>query len=369
MLVLYRKYRPQKFSEVVGQEETVKILENEIKQDKLAHAYLFAGPRGVGKTTLARILAKTVNCANRKKGETEPCNQCLSCQEISQGKSFDLIEIDAASNRGINEIRELKERIRFLPTMSRYKVFIIDECQMLTPEAFNALLKTLEEPPSYAIFILATTQIHKLPETIVSRCQNFNFTKISLDKIVNYLGEIAKKENIKISEKVLKTVAYRSEGCVRDALSLLGQIFALRGEEITSEEITLEEAELVIPPAQLNLVIKLFDCLIKKEKREAVELINKLLSEGGDLEQFITDLIDFLRKVLLEKVGVLDETYKAQLDEESSRNLSKLAEAVDFKRLVEIIERFIKVKTGFEYNEIPQLPVELAILEVCEGLS
>ena len=366
-LVLYRKYRPQKFSEVVGQEETVKILKNEIKQDKLAHAYLFAGPRGVGKTTLARILAKTVNCANRKKEETEPCNKCLSCQEISGGKSFDLIEIDAASNRGINEIRELKERIRFLPTMSRYKVFIIDECQMLTPEAFNALLKTLEEPPSYAIFILATTQVYKLPETIISRCQNFNFTKISLDKIVKYLREIAKKENIKISEKVLKTVAYRSEGCVRDALSLLGQIFALKGEEIMPREITLEEAELVIPPAQLNLVIKFFDCLIKKEKGAAIESINKLLSEGGDLEQFITDLIDFLRKVLLEKVGVLDETYKVQLDEESNKNLTKLAEAVDFKELVGIIERFIKVKTGFEYNEIPQLPVELAILEVCQG--
>ncbi|PIZ90441.1 DNA polymerase III, subunit gamma and tau, partial [bacterium (Candidatus Moisslbacteria) CG_4_10_14_0_2_um_filter_36_61] len=261
-MVLYRKYRPQKFSELIGEKEIITILQNEIKQEKTAHAYLFAGPRGVGKTTMARILAKAVNCANRKKGEAEPCDQCLSCQEIAQGKSFDLIEIDAASNRGINEIRELKERIRFLPSLSRFRVFIIDEVHMLTPEAFNALLKTLEEPPSYVLFILATTKIHELPETIISRCQVFKFTKIPLEEIVDYLKEIAKKEGVKISEEVLKIIAFRSEGCARDAMSLLGQIIALGDKEIT-----LEEAMLVLPPSQLNLVIDLLDLLIKKEAK------------------------------------------------------------------------------------------------------
>jgi len=360
-MVLYRKYRPQKFSELIGEKEIITILQNEIKQEKTAHAYLFAGPRGVGKTTMARILAKAVNCANRKKGEAEPCDQCLSCQEIAQGKSFDLIEIDAASNRGINEIRELKERIRFLPSLSRFRVFIIDEVHMLTPEAFNALLKTLEEPPSYVLFILATTKIHELPETIISRCQVFKFTKIPLEEIVDYLKEIAKKEGVKISEEVLKIIAFRSEGCARDAMSLLGQIIALGDKEIT-----LEEAMLVLPPSQLNLVIDLLDLLIKKEAKGAIELVNNLLAEGGDLDQFITDFIDFLRKVFLQKVGVLDESYKFHLDEELNKNLTRLALSIDLKDLVRLIERFVKLKIGFEYSEIPQLPIELAILELSQ---
>jgi len=360
-MVLYRKYRPQKFSELIGQKEIITILENEIKQEKIAHAYLFAGPRGIGKTTLARVLAKAVNCVNRKKGEAEPCNQCLSCLEITQGKSLDLIEIDAASNRGINEIRELKERIRFLPTLSRYKVFIIDEVQMLTPEAFNALLKTLEEPPSYAIFILATTQFYKIPETIVSRCQVFKLSRVSLAEIASYLKEIAKKEGVKISDKVAEIVAFRSEGCVRDGLSLLGQILSLGEREITEAQ-----TELVLPPTQINLIVRFLHLIIKKQAKEAVTLVNNLLAEGGDLEQFLDDLIEFLRKVILQKVGVLAERQFVQFDEETNKNLIKIAESVDSKEtLLKIIERFLKVKIGFEYHDIPQLAIELAILDLC----
>jgi len=357
-MVLYRKYRPQKFSEIVGQQETVKILTNEIKTDKIAHAYLFSGPRGTGKTTTARILAKAINCSNRKKGQAEPCNQCLSCREIIQGKSLDLIEIDAASNRGINDIRELKERIRFLPTVGRYKVFIIDECHSLTPDAFNALLKMLEEPPTYVVFILATTKIHKLPATIISRCQNFNFTKIPSAKIADYLKKITDKEKVKIPDQVLKTVAYRAEGCLRDALSLLGQVLSIGGKEITQAE-----AEIVIPPAQLDLAINFLDFLIAKNRKKAIEMINKLLSEGGDLEQFITDFINFLREILLKKIGVLEETH---FDEVANEKLDKLIQTIDLKILIKIIERFIKVKIGFGYSEIPQLPIELAILDICQ---
>jgi len=196
---LYRKYRPQKFSEVIAQNHIKVTLENEITSGKIAHAYLFSGPRGIGKTTIARIFAKSLNCQNRV--GAEPCNECVSCLEIGEGRSLDLVEIDAASNRGINEIRELKEQIKYTPVKSKYKIFIIDEVHMLTAEAFNALLKTLEEPPAYAIFILATTEAHKLPDTIISRCQRFDFKKVPFSDIVAHLGRLSAAEGIDVEKK------------------------------------------------------------------------------------------------------------------------------------------------------------------------
>jgi len=235
--VLYRKYRPQKFSEFVGQEHIVKTLTNAISSGLISHAYLFYGPRGSGKTTIARLFAKAVNCQNRKGGDFEPCNQCFSCKEISEGRAVDLIEIDAASHRGIDEIRDLREGIKFAPTRLKYKVFIIDEAHQLTKEAANALLKTLEEPPSHAIFILATTEIHKMIPTIISRCQRFDFRKLTVPEILKKLEIICQKEKIKIEKVALELIAQNAQGSMRDAESLLDQV----STSFDKKEIKLEE--------------------------------------------------------------------------------------------------------------------------------
>ncbi len=363
-LVLYRKYRPQTFKEAIGQKHIIQILQNEIRQDKLAHAYLFAGPRGIGKTTVARILAKTANCekiqkeANFRKN-AEPCNVCPICQEINAGRSLDLIEIDAASNRGINEIRELRERVRFPPSRNKYKVFIIDEVHMLTPEAFNALLKTLEEPPLYIIFILATTEIHKVPETIISRCQSFNFIKVESKEIIKRLKEIVTKEGIEVEEEVIQNIVYRSEGCVRDAESLLSQILAFDGKRVT-----LAQAELILPSTQINYIFKLLENLIKKDAGAAIKLIGELSENGVDLQQFIKDLIEILRKILLLQAGLESKEVLIEFDNQAKETLQKSAKLIEAKHLVAMIEEFIRAQQNLDYAEIPQLPIELAIIKL-----
>ena len=239
-LVLYRKYRPKTFSEIIGQEHVVQTLTNAISSGMISHAYLFSGPRGNGKTTIARLLAKAVNCQNRKNGEFEPCNKCSSCLEIMENRSMDLIEIDAASHRGVDEVRELRDGIGFVPTKSKYKVFIIDESHQLTKEASNALLKTLEEPPAHAIFILATTEIHKMIPTIISRCQRFDFRKLTIPEIIKRLEIIAKKEEVKVEKAALELIAIAASGSIRDAESLLDQALTYSGglnRELKAEDI------------------------------------------------------------------------------------------------------------------------------------
>ena len=362
-MVIYRKYRPKNFKEVIGQDNIIYILENEIKTDKIAHAYLFTGPRGLGKTTTARLMAKAVNCLNRKKGQSEPCNKCTVCSSVNEGRFGDLVELDAASQTGVDNVREnIISYSRIPPTIGKYKIFVIDEAHMLSKSAFNALLKTLEEPPSYVIFILATTEVHKIPDTIISRCQRFNFRKVSLEKIVDRLEKIAKAEKIKIDKKVLQSVAVRSEGCVRDAESLFNQIFALGGKEIT-----LEEASLVIPLSQTNLIIEFLEMIFEKKDSKAVALVNQLMNEGIDLEQFSSDLISFLRKLILIKIGAINDDLYWQQDESNLKEAEKLVKTVDLKRLIEIIEGFIKTKAQFGYSPIPQLPIELAVLKLCTG--
>ncbi|MGC9048806.1 MAG: DNA polymerase III subunit gamma/tau [Patescibacteria group bacterium] len=360
-MVLYRKYRPQTFSEIIGQENIIKTLENEIKQDKIAQAYLFTGPRGLGKTTVARLVAKAVNCENRKKGQSEPCNQCFNCQAIMRGHFLDLIEMDAASQTGVDNVREnIIASTRIPPSRGKYKVFIIDEVHMLSIAAFNALLKTLEEPPSYIIFILATTEIHKVPETIISRCQRFDFVKVDLEKIVKRLENIAALEKIKIAPEALQTIAQRSEGCVRDAESLLSQVMAL-----DEKEITIEQAEIVIPLTKLNLIIEFAEKIFKKNKKEAISQINQLLEEGIDLEQFTKDLVEFLRKILLVKIGIDEKKILIYFDSVTKNKIQELVKSIEIKKLVEIVEEFILVQQGLSYAEIPQLPLELAVIKVC----
>src|SRR3989344_3003758 len=253
-LALYRKYRPQVFSEIIGQEHVVQILTNAITAAKISHAYLFSGPRGSGKTTIARLLAKAVNCEDKK--DYEPCNKCPSCLEINQGRSLDLIEIDAASHRGIDEIRELKEGIKFTPTKSKYKVFIIDESHQLTKEAANALLKTLEEPPSHAIFILATTEIQKMIPTVISRCQRFDFRRLTLPEILKRLEIISKKENLQIEKEALEVIALNSGGSFRDAEGLLDQVIIFSGKE---KEIKAEDIKDFLGIVDTQLISQLVD--------------------------------------------------------------------------------------------------------------
>lgn len=360
-MVLYRKYRPQKFSEVIGQENVIKTLENEIKQGKVAHAYLFTGPRGLGKTTVARLVAKAANCENRKDGESEPCNQCFNCRAITHGQFLDLIEMDAASQTGVDNVREnIIASTRIPPSRGKYKIFIIDEAHMLSIAAFNALLKTLEEPPPYIIFILATTEIHKVPETIISRCQKFDFTKVDPNKIIKRLGRIAEEEKIKIAPEILTTITQRSEGCVRDAESLLSQVIILDGKEIT-----VEQAALVMPTTNINLVTDFTELIFKQDKREAISKINQLLEEGIDLEHFSKDLIEFLRKILLLKIGTDEKKLLWYLDDIGKDKIQKLTKAISLDGLVGIIEEFVRAHQSLSSAEIPQLPLELAVIKVC----
>lgn len=354
---LYNKYRPKTFSEVVDQNHIKITLQNEIESGRIAQAYLFAGPRGIGKTTIARIFAKAINCQKRKNGE--PCCSCEYCLSIQEGRSFDLIEIDAASNRGINEIRELREHVKYPPTLLQYKVFIIDEAHMLTIEAFNALLKTLEEPPKHTIFILATTEIHKLPETIISRCQRFDFKKVKIDDIVKLLQLIMAKEKVKVAAGVLENIARHSEGYVRDAVGILGQILSLNNKEITAAE-----AALVLPHSDFNLVRELVGYLIKKDLKNAIDLINRLINEGIEIENFTNDLLDYLRKLLLVKVMGDAESLSWELDKNFVQVINEQATALPIDQLLKIIDLLMTKIPNYKYTKIIQLPLEIFAAEV-----
>ncbi|MCX6759379.1 MAG: DNA polymerase III subunit gamma/tau [Candidatus Nealsonbacteria bacterium] len=367
-LVLYRKYRPKTFTEVVGQEHIVKTLTNAIASGMISHAYLFTGPRGTGKTTLGRLLAKALNCQNRKEGEYEPCNQCDSCQEINKGNSIDMIEIDAASNRGIDEMRDLKEGIRFAPAKSKYKVFIIDECHQLTKEANNALLKTLEEPPSHAIFVLATTEIHKMIPTIISRCQRFDFKKLTLQEIIKKLEFIAKKEEVKIEKRALELIALNAAGSVRDAESIFGQILTF---EDTAREIKAEEVKDLLGLVEINLISQLFDFLSQKKASEALNFLNDIIEKGVDLQEFTKSLINYLRQTLILKITGLQETNPiiTGLTKEEFQKMQKQTESFKEEELLQIINLFLEAENKMKYSSILQLPLELAIIEAIEPIE
>ena len=354
---LYLKYRPQSFLEVIGQDHIKKTLQQAVISGNVAHAYLFAGSRGTGKTTTARILAKTINCPNQKDGE--PCNKCEFCEEIISGKSMDIIEIDAASNRGIDEIRDLREKIKYSPSKLKFKVYIIDEVHMLTKEAFNALLKTLEEPPEHAIFILATTEIHKVPETILSRCQRFDFYRIKISDLVKYLSYVAKKENLEIEDGVLDLIAANSQGAHRDAINLLDQASGL------GKKVTLDTLKTILGLTDVLALNQFIGYLINNDLTNAVSLVNELLEKGYDLHQFSKKLIEYLRYILIIKLsadtGLIEQT-KEEVD-----ILKDYADRIKLDRLALLLNNFIQAERAFTNALIPQLPLEMAAINSCES--
>jgi len=355
-LVLARKCRPQVFEEVLGQNHVIQTLQNAIKAERVAHAYLFSGPRGVGKTSVARILAKALNC---QKGPTPvPCNQCTSCREITQGISLDVQEIDGASNRGIDDIRELRENIKYLPAQGRYKIYIVDEVHMLTGEAFNALLKTLEEPPKHALFIFATTELNKVPLTIYSRCQSFNFRRVSLNLIVDYLKSLAKAEKVAVEEGALRLIARQSEGSVRDALSLLDQILSFALEKIT--EVQVQE---ILGFVDRRIIFEVGWAILENQVKRLLELIGEVYEFGYDLKQFLKDLIEHFRNLLLIKMGHVEGSLLDIAQEEISEIKGKVQEVpLDF--LQDGLHFLIQSEIDLRRAPQPRLALEMILLRM-----
>lgn len=363
MLAIYRKYRPKTFEDLLGQEHIVEILRNAARQDRFAHAYLFYGSRGSGKTTTARLIAKMVNCEKRQtdkkfKEKGEPCNECRPCTEIDSGHALDVIEIDAASNRGIDEIRNLQEGIRLSPTSYKFKVFIIDEVHMLTREAFNALLKTLEEPPSHAVFILATTEYEKVPATISSRTQRFHFRKLALDEIIKKLNSIVKSEKLKVHDDALELIAALAEGSLRDAESLLGQITSL------DQNVELKDVERIAGKIGYKKTAQLAEYLLKGSLKEALAYLHEIDQDGYNVVQFNKDLIHYLRRTLTLRANPsLESLYMKELTKDELSNLKKHAEMADGKKLITLIKSLIRAYGEMRYSPFAIIPLEVAIIE------
>jgi len=358
-MALYHKHRPQIFTSVIGQEHIVTTLSNQVAGNKVAHAYLFSGPRGVGKTTLARILAKAINCPNRKPSDFEPCDQCDPCQEIRGSRSIDVIGIDAASHTGVDNVREnIIDNAQFKPTKSPFKIFIIDEVHMLSTSAFNALLKTLEEPPKHVIFIMATTELHKLPATIISRCQRFDFKKVGFDTMEKHLKAVAKEEGVKIDEDVLERIINKSDGCVRDSVGLLDQIMAA-GEK----NITAEIASLVLPTTNAEQCINYLSALLNKDTKAGIELVAQLVEDGVNFPQFAYDTVEILRAMLILKTGAKASQTGLDLNDKAKKEIKNLCDLASQKDLVNLIDLLMRRGAQIKSSPIPQLPLEMAVVE------
>jgi DNA polymerase-3 subunit gamma/tau len=355
-LVLARKWRPQLFEEVVGQQHITQTLQNAISQKRVAHAFLFSGARGVGKTSTARILAKALNC--EKGPQINPCGQCTNCQEVTHGTSMDVIEIDGASNRGIDEIRELKENVRYTPAKSRYKIYIIDEVHMLTKEAFNALLKTLEEPPPYIIFIFATTEPHKIPATILSRCQRYDFKRIPFREVIGSLKRIVEEEKIQISQRGLLSIAQESEGSLRDAQSLLDQVIAYAGKNIRDEDIA--EVLGLIDRKILNDTI---EAIVNRDVERCMEVIEVVYHFGYDLQHFCRELLQYLRNLILIKVSQHPEGLM-ELPEEELELFKRQAEKFQFDQLNHLFSLLLKGEQEIAQSTFPRTMLEMTLIRM-----
>ncbi|RME51250.1 MAG: DNA polymerase III subunit gamma/tau [Caldilineae bacterium] len=356
---LYRKWRSQTFEEVVGQEHVTTTLRNALRDGRVAHAYLFSGPRGTGKTSTARILAKALNCTA---AETErPCNACPTCIAINEGRMLDLIEIDAASNNSVDDIRELRDKVGFRPSEGRFKVYIIDEVHMLSTSAFNALLKTLEEPPPHARFVLATTEPHKIPATVISRCQRFDFRRIPAPEIAAHLRRIATEEGFQAEDAALMAIARSAQGCMRDAISLLDQMTSYG-----TDAITLAQVQQVLGSVSGEAVGQFVDAVAGQDAAQGLRLIQTLLHQGASLQEFANQVVEHLRGLLLVQMTG-DASLLADQPPETVRQMQSQAQRMDRTRTLWAIKRFSEavgeLKGGFQ----PQLPLELALIEAIQG--
>jgi DNA polymerase-3 subunit gamma/tau len=354
---LYRKHRPDSFDGIVGQDMVIRTLKNQIKNGQIAHAYLFCGPRGTGKTSTAKVFSKAINCENIK--EDGPCGVCDVCESMASGSNMDIIEIDAASNNSVDDVRDLREKVKFPPTKGSYKVYIIDEVHMLSQGAFNALLKTLEEPPKHVVFILATTEPHKLPATILSRCQRFDFKRIGQGTIVEWIRSIAQKEGLDIEESALYSIARQAEGGARDALSLLDQSMGLYGKKISNEGILS-----ILGTASQDFLFTTVDDLIAGRVQGLLEAINKLVDNGKDLSVFVKGLNGHLRDMLVAK---LCDKPSDLIDRESSEldRLINQAQGASETRLVRAVEILSELLAYIKKSSQPRILLELALIKIC----
>ncbi len=356
-MALYRKWRPDVFQEVKGQEHIVTTLKNQIKHERIGHAYLFCGTRGTGKTTIAKLMAKAVNCEHPVDGS--PCNECESCKAIAAGNSMNVIEIDAASNNGVDNIRQINNAVRYSPQSGKYLVYIIDEVHMLSIGAFNALLKTLEEPPEYVIFILATTESHKIPITILSRCQRYDFKRISIEVITVRLADLMERENIPVTREALSYVARAADGSMRDALSILDQCIAFHlGEELTYDNV-LE----TIGAVDIEVYIRLMTCVANQDVQGAVEIIDEAVWQGKDLTQFTSELTVFIRNILMLK---LSPTMRLDLTSENIAKLGEMGKLFEEERLVAYINILQEALNKLAYATVKRIVLELAIIKLCK---
>ena len=351
---LYRKFRPLNFSEMVGQEHITRTLRNQVIEKRVGHAYLFNGGRGTGKTSAAKILARAVNCLNPKDGE--PCNECEICKAILSGSLTDVVEMDAASNNSVEDIRAIRDEVNFLPTRAKYRVYIIDEVHMLSTGAFNALLKTLEEPPEHVKFILATTEPQKLPATILSRCQRFDFKRISTQDIIKRLEIICKESNIQISKEALELIAILSEGAMRDAISILERCAAEQTEEINEDKVR----DLVGIP-KITYINKLAKGIINKEPEEAINIVNTILEEGKDIDNFLWELIKYIKDILVYKSTSKLEIY----NQEEIKNIKELADSTDKERLLRLIYELSELANNIKWSSQKAIMFEAGIIQAC----
>lgn len=357
-VALYRKFRPDSFEDVKGQEHIVTTLRNQIESDRIGHAYLFCGTRGTGKTTVAKIFARAVNCEHPVNGS--PCGECPTCRAIAAGVSMNVIEIDAASNNGVDNIREIVDEVAYSPTEGRYKVYIIDEVHMLSIGAFNALLKTLEEPPSYVIFILATTEAHKIPITILSRCQRYDFRRISIDTIAGRLGDITAKEQVAVEEKALRYVAKAADGSMRDALSLLDQCIAFHfGDELTYDKVLN-----VLGAVDTGVFSRLLRCVLDRDAAACIALLDEIVIQGRELTQFVTDFTWYLRNLLLVKTSDHIEDV-IDMSTENLHLLQEEAERVEADGIIRYIRIFSELSGQLKYAAQKRVLTEVALIKLC----
>ncbi|WP_302968045.1 DNA polymerase III subunit gamma/tau [Intestinibacter bartlettii] len=357
---LYRVYRPKNFSDVIGQEHIVRTLKNQIENNNVGHAYLFCGTRGTGKTSTAKIFSRAVNCTNLH--NDEPCNECENCREILEDKTMDVVEIDAASNNSVDDIRELRENVKYSPAKAKYKVYIIDEVHMLSQGAFNALLKTLEEPPSYVIFILATTEPHKIPATILSRCQRFDFKRVTVKNISSRMRYICEKEGIEADEKALNLIARNSQGALRDALSILDQCISFEGNKISYNDV-IE----LLGSVNIEQLFDLAESIIKEDTRKSLQILNDFIIWGKDVRNLVNDLIDHFRNLMVCKISNdLDEIIS--LPEETIDLLKQQAETIDTNNLIRILNILSEAQDGMKISSNPRVLMEVTMMKIAQPM-